>query len=633
MKKIALLVLIPLVLNTAAAFAAISDVNIVGGTADRRFDESRTLYYITPENRNIVPRVTAVGGEVIKEALDFDENRVTVIADTQTGAEYRFVTVKLAAPKIDAEKSGVNLKGEMTLFGEFPYPCEVMLLRPKAEDKNVSYTLSDVKQSGNEDIIFDFAKITDQNEFKYLFPSGAPSGMFRVVIGGANVGAENQTEFECYYASYDEMDNVLRRINSIKTADELKSCVIENRLLFKTDKSEIESFSDFSVIAGLVLNKGFTDITAASNALNEGIAVTRVNRAENGGIAAAITENKDILGTVFDSCFENVKDKSALEGLMYPSKCKNASEVQILLNKASAVQTINEADFSNIKGRFFDNFDKFGFTAEQEKKINSLSEKQTELMLTKLVNRSYKSTSGFTDDVSGIVSSIMSANEGSGNKAPGGGGGGGVPGGTKTAYTPDSASKEPDNLIKKTEDNSAFSDLDGVPWAKQAILYLHDIDVLNGRSEKIFAPDELITREEFVKIIIAALGIETEKKDIVFTDVPKDAWFYPYITAAAGEGIISGKDDGTFGAGEFITREDMAVIIKKACDYRKITITEKYQRVFEDEAEVSDYAKSAVRSLFFGGIVNGTGNNKFSPKEAATRAMSAKIVYSMLKDF
>ena len=77
----------------------------------------------------------------------------------------------------------------------------------------------------------------------------------------------------------------------------------------------------------------------------------------------------------------------------------------------------------------------------------------------------------------------------------------------------------------------------------------------------------------------------------------------------------------------------MAVIIKNACDYRKIKIEEKYTKVFADEDEVSDYAKAAVRSLFFGGLINGTGDNKVSPKESATRAMSAQIVYNMMKEF
>ena len=215
----------------------------------------------------------------------------------------------------------------------------------------------------------------------------------------------------------------------------------------------------------------------------------------------------------------------------------------------------------------------------------------------------------------------------------GGGGGGGGTGAPSVSYTPTSTVKEPDSLIKKTEEEIVFNDIDNVPWAKQAILYLYDIGVINGRDAQTFAPNDLITREEFVKIIVTALGIETEKKDITFSDVDKDAWYYPYIISAAGEGIIKGNGDGCFGTGQFITREDMAVIIKNACDYRKIKIEEKYTKVFADEDEVSDYAKAAVRSLFFGGLINGTGDNKVSPKESATRAMSAQIVYNMMKEF
>ena len=52
-----------------------------------------------------------------------------------------------------------------------------------------------------------------------------------------------------------------------------------------------------------------------------------------------------------------------------------------------------------------------------------------------------------------------------------------------------------------------FADLEGVLWAKEAILSLADNGVINGRSEGVFAPNENIKREEFVKIIVVAFDI------------------------------------------------------------------------------------------------------------------------------
>ena len=54
---------------------------------------------------------------------------------------------------------------------------------------------------------------------------------------------------------------------------------------------------------------------------------------------------------------------------------------------------------------------------------------------------------------------------------------------------------------------------------------------------------------------------------------------------------------------------------------------------FSDESDISIYAKSAVAYFAKSGIINGVGENKFSPRSDATRAEAAKMIYECIKKY
>ena len=55
-----------------------------------------------------------------------------------------------------------------------------------------------------------------------------------------------------------------------------------------------------------------------------------------------------------------------------------------------------------------------------------------------------------------------------------------------------------------------------MPWAHEAIEYLAENDVINGDGNGNFLPDNNITREEFVKMIVLAFNIAESADSISF---------------------------------------------------------------------------------------------------------------------
>ncbi len=190
--------------------------------------------------------------------------------------------------------------------------------------------------------------------------------------------------------------------------------------------------------------------------------------------------------------------------------------------------------------------------------------------------------------------------------------------------------------VKPEKDGSqaeSFTDLDGVPWAKEAICYLKEQGVVSGKNEEEFDPAAPVTREEFVKMLVCSFHMEKWTADNHFTDVSEQSWYYPYINSAYQAGVIQGVSEDVFGVGDRLTREQLATIIYRAMKMTKDFKHEDFdsESPFKDDDAVSEYAKEAVRELYKKGIILGKGDGMFAPKDVTTRAETAKVLYEVIK--
>ena len=111
-----------------------------------------------------------------------------------------------------------------------------------------------------------------------------------------------------------------------------------------------------------------------------------------------------------------------------------------------------------------------------------------------------------------------------------------------------------------------------------------------------------------------------------FSDVSRADWFYDAVRRLAQSGIVKGSD-GMFRPDDNITREDAAVIIKRFAEYCGAALDVRRESAeFDDNSDISDYAKSAVGDLYVSEIINGSDNNRFEPKQSMTRAQAAAMI-------
>lgn len=175
-------------------------------------------------------------------------------------------------------------------------------------------------------------------------------------------------------------------------------------------------------------------------------------------------------------------------------------------------------------------------------------------------------------------------------------------------------------------DGPQFTDMDNTAWAQEAVTALAESGIINGVAEGIFDPDGILTREQAAKIVVLAFGLYDEMAEAPFTDVPGDNWAYRYVASAKEAGIMLGVSDTEFGAGQAVTRQDLATLLYRAAGSDLTTPSTD----FADFADVADYAKEAVSYMAGAGIINGMGENLFAPLEPATRAQAAKMIYELM---
>ncbi len=224
---------------------------------------------------------------------------------------------------------------------------------------------------------------------------------------------------------------------------------------------------------------------------------------------------------------------------------------------------------------------------------------------------------------------VGGSDDGGTDDGGGGGGGGGGTGG-KDKKPIDIGIQAPVTPVNPTPvPENPFNDLGEVSWAEEAIASLADKGIVNGKGDGKFSPNDMVTREEFTKMIVEALNVEANG-EISFNDVDKNAWYHSYISKAYGANIIKGMDALSFGIGRNITRQDMAVICLNAAKNAGIGIPEMSDEAFSDDNTISDYAKNAVYTLKEMQIIGGMGNNRYEPQGFATRAQAAVIIYRLL---
>lgn len=109
-----------------------------------------------------------------------------------------------------------------------------------------------------------------------------------------------------------------------------------------------------------------------------------------------------------------------------------------------------------------------------------------------------------------------------------------------------------------------FADVPITASYYKAVDKLSNIGVIQGRDDGGFAPTDKTTRAEFCTFLARAYGYQADEyqvKKLPFGDVDPKHWATPYISYCYEYGYINGMLDGTFCPNDYVTEEQAVKMI------------------------------------------------------------------------
>ena len=470
-----------------------------------------------------------------------------------------------------------------------------------------------------------------------VLPDSFPSGEYNVWASDGTLATPDKAVNAPYVLSSTDKQNYAEQIAAMDSAalkeffeydstDELdtdNTAVLNGIGIISERPSDVQSL--YNAVANLTLTGTYQEIVAD---INEQLALAITKEK---GVAYGADNYNAILGIdttneLYKYAEENslldevstLMSKDYTDATSFNANLLDGAKLAIFANAPSIAYATS---FASTHSSFF-NFDFSGDYTNL-----------TDLQQQQVVQAAMSGTTadGMRTIFNNKVAELKNLNANNNNNYYGGGGGGGGGGASRPSTSTNAGIPLPEIKVeeeKPTPTQEGFSDMNESHWAYGTVMSLVEKGIVNGTDGK-FMPEDNVTREQFVKMLVLAAKSE-EKGEVSFADVPSDAWYYEYVSAAKNNGIVNGVSQTHFGTGLNITRQDMAVMIYNTMKSVGKSFEKTASSKFDDTEEIKDYAIEAVKQLSAAGIINGRDNNMFVPSGNATRAEAATIISRML---
>lgn len=555
-----------------------------------------------------------------------------------------------AAPKAEI---GTTSDGAFTISVSAVLKTEDMGKKVNILVLNPSMTVEDIGVKDGA-LQMQYTQEIKSENFTFEFPlhldTVNDSGYYTVILKTPDGEISEQ---QVYFATEEDRRSVIKALNlkagEEENFDEFKSILLNNsktlsfegEILEKIDKEKLATLA-FNEIKKNKLNE--QEVAKATTLIKELIITEAFNESladlyqgteyqHSAWLDFADTDNVkgDIYKTVYSQLLSTVGKEKVKTAMLSAKSFKNAQELKTTFAKAVVMYAMNNSatDGNGHVSRILtkDNAAVVGIDISNYLNITSNTTKSK--VDTYLINQTYTIVDEIPGKIAlGIAEADKSSQQGGSGSGSSSGGGSSSP---SNGFSWTGTVTNNQNNTSQGSTNAGFKDLSSAEWAKEAILALHEKKIINGVTSNTYEPQSSITREQFAAIVLRAIGAELTDKSAGFLDVKDGSWYAQYVNTAYELNITNGKDDGSFGVGEEITRQDLAVMLVRAMPNKLEAAVDAGDK-FKDDSQISDYAREAVYKLVSIGAINGFEDGSFKPKEKCTRAQAAKVIYEMIKE-
>lgn len=471
----------------------------------------------------------------------------------------------------------------------------------------------------------DQSRVSNDGTFSFTFTPKADTGSYSYFVTVDGMSETLYCDEPYLYYSPDEIDVIWKKVDNAIKKDIPSDIqwVIDNRSeLLQIDTTEFNSLSeqDQERVCEGIVRLTIDDIDQFKIEFNNTMRANKLYNADDEDTFKTLFNNekksfdKTILN-IFDNILSQQKQdeilaKLATDDFYNIDEFKGFFDSYVLLEKLNSFVLWTEVD------DFIDNeykiFDDSTLKYSSLKNYADVAEKLLKNLPYNSMEEFKKDLYSFSKNADSDSSSDNRGSSPSGSKKTGG-----------VSYSSDTTA------IGDNTQNVIFKDIDNTYWAYDSISKMYKLGVITGYADGNFLPEANVTRAEFVKMLVSALNIKSEKYENSFVDVDENDWYYSPVVIGYNAGIIGGKEVNKFSPNDNITRQEMSTII-----YRALLLKNKSFDVnelsFSDAKDIDSYAVDAITALNSKGIVTGYETGRFLPKNNASRAEATVIIQRTL---
>ncbi|CAM4525488.1 uncharacterized protein YcfL/co-chaperonin GroES (HSP10) [Paenibacillus endophyticus] len=178
-------------------------------------------------------------------------------------------------------------------------------------------------------------------------------------------------------------------------------------------------------------------------------------------------------------------------------------------------------------------------------------------------------------------------------------------------------------LKAESASSTTFMDVKITSWSYADIDFAARAGIVKGYADGTFRGEGKVTRGEFAKMLVNALGLTATGTQVV-TDATGH-FAENAIRALLEKGIMTGYADGSFEPNREITRAEIAALLARVLDLALLNTNTKFEDIN------GSWAKAHINALGNAGIINGKTEHEFIPNANASREESVVLIVRLLK--
>lgn len=471
---------------------------------------------------------------------------------------------------VDSQSGIVTITGSFpempdTVFAVFVYQADVTSL-----DGAVPDTLGDYLNHAEQ------IYTNSEGALSLTYKISGKTGKYRVFAVSAD-GTVSEEHYFVYIGNLQDYIDEIELCRSTKPSDaasRIKAVLDDEarRNAMGIYDNEIPGGMTFDVLSDNVFNfmanytSRYNTAEDVCRGFKEAVLIYLINNAEADEIGSLVTENKALLTELDENILNLYLEIKSSDSKLY-EKINDALEKYEISNMPDLCDAITEAAALQ-SVRAMNNYTEFmpfiekinnaiGLDLDSYKKIKNTVDAENVNKIVVKNKDNYKTLKELKDEFYGQVYAVLNNPSGGGTT-----GGGSVSGGGKVSSGGYSQSVEISKPVSEItgQPGGVFKDLSGYEWCSDSVRKLYEKKIVSGDGNGMFRPADSVTRAELIKVLLECFDIYDSTAQTDFSDVHTDDWFYGYVATGHNRGFIKGMGNGAFGAYDYVTRQDMAVM-------------------------------------------------------------------------